>query len=285
MVSKSEARPLDKNLAERTYAASLFFSDSVLEELNNHGKLEGSTYSRHINDLNSSISNINDAVNPKKYTNKEPIDVIFRSVWHISNALESMAAELVAIAENKISIKKMLLIEGIANSKGIEHLNMREIIEELETYGDGRIFEVSPDGVVRSVKKADYDPVALRKELTEIHKIEDEIDSHTPIYADALNLPQSTKRMLALQEAINFGKLPINSYLNVLEMAEGEIKYSFKKGSIPKATEDSILRDIEGIKQVLYLSFSVQPPSSDFDSVDSGNLAQKSSSKTSLIRK
>ena len=202
---------------------------------------------------------------------------ICRSVRMMCDSFSKFAAALSETTCTNISLKKYLLMWGVANSKGIEHVYEDEILGMLRNGSDGRVFEVSPEGSVKPKNGAAdaYTPEQLRAELDAIKKLEAELDSKNPLYADTLSLDSATKHELALQAIINSGKVSKSWDDELIEIASEVVKDFGKRGYLDAETTLHVLSDIEALKGIYSLSFSMIPKELEEDAQDSSQMPTK----------
>jgi hypothetical protein len=251
-------------LAARDHKAKILFYDTAYEILTKGVAMQSDieTYSKAIKDSIREIERAT-SLNNYPYGMREK-ELICSSVKTMCNSFSKLANELSETVCARISLRKYAIMCGEANSKGIEHVHSYEIVKMLRKGLDGRVFEVSPEGIVKPKDGASdpYTPEQLRAELDAIKALEAELDKKNPLYADMLSMDAAAKHEFSLQAIINSGKVSKSWDDELIEIAYKVVKDFGKKGYLDPYSTLSMLSDIDALKSIYALSFSMAPKDS-----------------------
>lgn len=267
MMDLQAGKPVDAEsaaLAARAHKAKMLFYDTAYGLLTNDLAMRKDidSLSKAIKDSAREIERATSFSNyPYGMREKEAICYSTRKMCDSFSKLATAVSETACM---KISVSKYLIMSGMANAKGIDHVHTYEIAKMLRNGSDGRVFEVFPDGIARPKSGAAdaYTPEQLRAELNAIKALEEELDAKDPLYLDMLSLPMETKREFALQAIINSGKVSKSWDDELIEIASAAVKDFGRMGYLSPETTLNVLSDIETLKEIYSLSFSMAPKDS-----------------------
>ena len=267
MMDLQAGKPVDADsaaLAARAHKAKVLFYDTAYGLLTDGMAMqtEIGSFSKAIKD---SVREIERATSFSNYNyGMREKESICGATRVMCDSFSKFAATLSETVCTRISLKKYLIMCGVANAKGIDHVHTSEIANMLRDGSDGRVFEVFPDGIVtpKSGAADAYTPGQLRAELNAIKALEAELDARDPLYADMLSLDSATKHELALQAIINSGRVSKSWDDELIEIASAAVKDFGMKGYLDSETALKVLSDIEALKGIYSLSFSLAPKDS-----------------------
>ncbi len=248
-------------LALRAHNAKMLFYDTAYGILT-AGMVIETNFDPFFKSIKDSVRAIEKAKSLRNYHyGMYDKEVICKEIGTLCESFSKFASSLSETVCMKIRLNKYAIMCGMANAKGIDHVHTTEIAKMLRNGSDGRVFEVSPNGVVKPKNGAAdaYTAEELRTELNAIKALETELDAKNPLYADMLSLSPEIKHELALQAIIN-SKTGFKAWDDeLIDFAYEAVKDFSRMRYLDIETTLKMLSDIEALKGVYSLSFHFAP--------------------------